>query len=128
MPAYLDYIIVAFFAAFLGWRYVQTRATGHLWFLLPLVLVLGLSQGWANRWGEGFFVFYRIATLGSVVLAVVMYWRDYRRRNAAAIEANKKRKAQEEQARQKTKDGKERREAEARKETQGKKKTSGKKK
>ena len=47
MPAYFDYIIVAFFAAFLGLKYVQTKATGHLWFLLPLLLVVGLNQGWA---------------------------------------------------------------------------------
>lgn len=103
MPEYLDYIIVAFFAAFLGLKFVQTRATGHLWFLLPLLLVLGLNQGWANHWGEGFFVCYRLATVGSCFLAFFMYWRDFRRREADAIAANsKKRKARDaEQKRQK---------------------------
>lgn len=98
MPAYFDYIIVAFFAAFLGLKYVQTKATGHLWFLLPLLLVVGLNQGWGNHFGEGFFVFYRIMLLASCALVAYMYYRDYHKRNAEAIAANaKKRKQQQEQ-------------------------------
>ncbi len=102
-----DYIILAFFAAFLGLKFAQTRATGHLWFLLPLVLVVGLNQGWANHFGEAFFVFYRIMLLGSCVLAAYMYYRDYHKRNADAIAVNsKKRKKQEEQYRQQKADNK----------------------
>ena len=92
----MDYIILAFFAAFLGLKFVQTKATGHLWFLIPLVLVLGLNQGWASHFGEAFFVFYRVMLLASCVLAAYMYYRDYHKRNAEAIERNsKKRKEQE---------------------------------
>ena len=92
----MDYIILAFFAAFLGLKFVQTKATGHLWFLIPLVLVLGLNQGWASHFGAAFFVFYRVMLLASCVLAAYMYYRDYHKRNAEAIEQNsKKRKEQE---------------------------------
>lgn len=52
MPEYFDYIIVAFFAAFLGLKYVRTKATGHLWFLLPLLLIMGLNQGWGTIFGN----------------------------------------------------------------------------
>ena len=41
MSGSIDYIIAAFFAAFLGLKYVRTKATGHLWFLLPILLVVG---------------------------------------------------------------------------------------
>ena len=103
----LDYIILAFFAAFLGLKYAQTRATGHLWFLLPLVLVVGLNQGWASHFGEVFFVVYRILLLASCALAAYMYYRDYHKRNAEAIEENtKKRKAQEEKLKQQQAQGK----------------------
>ena len=97
----LDYIILAFFAAFLGLKFAQTRATGHLWFLIPLLLVVGLNQGWASQFGEGFFVFYRIMLLASCALAAYMYYRDYHKRNAEAIAENaEKRKKQEEKMRQ----------------------------
>ena len=80
-----DYIVIAFFAAFLGLKYVQTKATGHLWFLLPLLLILGLNQGWGNifkgeSFGEAFFLFYRLLTLASCFFACYMYFRDYRKR------------------------------------------------
>ena len=92
-----DYIILAFFAAFLGLKFAQTRATGHLWFLIPLLLVVGLNQGWASQFGKEFFVFYRIMLLASCVLAAYMYYRDYHKRNADKIEETaKKRKEQEE--------------------------------
>ncbi len=95
-----DYIILAFFAAFLGLKFAKTRATGHLWFLLPLLLVVGLNQGWASHFGEAFFVFYRILLLASCALAAYMYYRDYHKRNADKITENtQKRKAQEEQYR-----------------------------
>ena len=95
-----DYIILAFFAAFLGLKFAKTKATGHLWFLLPLLLVVGLNQGWASQFGEAFFVFYRIMLLASCALAAYMYYRDYHKRNADKIEENaKKRKEQEEQYR-----------------------------
>lgn len=97
----LDYIILAFFAAFLGLKFAQTRATGHLWFLIPLVLVVGLNQGWASHFGEAFFVFYRIMLIASCALAGYMYYRDYHKRNAEAIEKNtQKRKEQEAKMRQ----------------------------
>ena len=96
-----DYIILAFFAAFLGLKFAQTRATGHLWFLIPLLLVVGLNQGWASQFGKEFFVFYRIMLLASCVLAAYMYYRDYHKRNADKIEETaKKRKEQEEKYRQ----------------------------
>lgn len=92
----LDYIILAFFAAYLGLKFAQTRATGYLWFLLPLLLIVGLNQGWANHFGRPFFAAYRIATILSCVLAAYMYYRDYHKRKADAIVENtKKRKAQE---------------------------------
>lgn len=92
----LDYIILAFFAAYLGWKFAQTKATGYLWFLLPLLLVVGMHQGWANHFGRTFFAVYRIATVLSCALAGYMYYRDYHKRKADAIAANtKKRKAQE---------------------------------
>ncbi len=92
-----DYIALAFFAAFLGLKYAQTKATGHLWFLLPLLLVVGLDQGWANHFGKTFFVFYRLMLLASCALAAYMYYRDYHKRNADAIKENtKKRRVQEE--------------------------------
>ena len=91
-----DYILLAFFAAYLGLKFAQTRATGYLWFLLPLLMVVGLNAGWANHFGEAFFVVYRIATVLSCALAGYMYYRDYHKRNAEAIEQNsKKRKEQE---------------------------------
>ena len=96
----LDYIVLAFFAAYLGLKFAQTRATGYLWFLLPLLLIVGLNQGWASHFGEVFFVVYRIATILSCVLAGYMYYRDYHKRKADAIAENtKKRKKQEEQYR-----------------------------
>ena len=96
----LDYIILAFFAAYLGLKFAQTRATGYLWFLLPLLLVVGLQAGWASHFGEAFFVVYRIATILSCALAGYMYYRDYHKRKADAIVENtKKRKAQEEKYR-----------------------------
>lgn len=96
----LDYIILAFFAAYLGLKFAQTRATGYLWFLLPLLLVVGLNVGWASNFGATFFVVYRAATILSCALAAFMYYRDYHKRNAEAIAANaKKRKAQEEKYR-----------------------------
>lgn len=96
----LDYIILAFFAAYLGLKFAQTRATGYLWFLLPLLLIVGLNQGWANHFGRTFFAVYRIATVLSCALAAYMYYRDYHKRKADAIEENtKKRKAQEEKYR-----------------------------
>ncbi len=95
-----DYIILAFFAAYLGLKFAQTKATGYLWFLLPLLLVVGLNAGWANHFGEAFFVVYRIATVLSCALAGYMYYRDYHKRKADAIAENtKKRKAQEEKYR-----------------------------
>lgn len=81
----LDYIILAFFVAFLGLKFVQTRATGHLWFILPLLLVVGLNQGWASYFGKVFFVSYRILLLASCVLAGYMYYRDYHKRHADVI-------------------------------------------
>ncbi|MBQ2994208.1 MAG: hypothetical protein IJD56_01780 [Peptococcaceae bacterium] len=96
----LDYIILAFFAAYLGLKFAQTRATGYLWFLLPLLLIVGLNQGWASHFGPAFFVVYRIATILSCVLAAYMYYRDYHKRKADAIAENtKKRKVQEEKYR-----------------------------
>lgn len=85
-----DYIVIAFFAAFLGLKYVQTKATGHLWFLLPLLLILGLNQGWGNifkgeSFGEAFFLFYRLLTLASCFFACYMYFRDYRKREAVLL-------------------------------------------
>ena len=95
-----DYIILAFFAAFLGLKFAKTRATGHLWFLIPLVLVVGLNQGWASQFGETFFVIYRILLLASCVLAAYMYYRDYHKRKADQIaKTAQKRKAQAEQYR-----------------------------
>ena len=95
-----DYILLAFFAAYLGLKFAQTRATGYLWFLLPLLMVVGLNAGWANHFGEAFFVVYRIATVLSCALAGYMYYRDYHKRKADAIAENtKKRKAQEEKYR-----------------------------
>ncbi|MBR5320008.1 MAG: hypothetical protein IKU46_10505 [Peptococcaceae bacterium] len=95
-----DYIILAFFAAFLGLKFAQTRAAGHLWFLLPLLLVVGLHQGWASHFGEAFFVFYRVMLLASCALAGYMYYRDYHKRNAEAIAENtEKRRKQEEKMR-----------------------------
>lgn len=95
-----DYIILAFFAAYLGLKFTQTKATGYLWFLLPLLMVLGLQAGWASHFGEAFFVVYRIATILSCALAGYMYYRDYHKRKADAIAENtKKRKAQEEKYR-----------------------------
>ena len=100
MPEYFDYIVVAFFAAFLGLKYVQTKATGHLWFLLPLLLIVGLNQGWGtifgtDSFGTAFFIFYRLFTVVSCFFAAYMYFRDYRKREAAAIAANaEKRKHQ----------------------------------
>ena len=95
-----DYILLAFFAAYLGLKFAQTRATGYLWFLLPLLMVVGLNAGWANHFGEAFFVVYRIATVLSCALAGYMYYRDYHKRKAEAIAENtKKRKAQEEKYR-----------------------------
>ena len=77
MSGSIDYIIAAFFAAFLGLKYVRTKATGHLWFLLPILLVVGLNQGWGSilqgtPYGEAFFVCYRLLTLASCLLAVYM--------------------------------------------------------
>ncbi len=96
----LDYIILAFFAAYLGLKFAQTRATGYLWFLLPLLLIVGLNQGWASHFGRAFFVVYRIVTILSCALAAYMYYRDYHKRKADAIAENtKKRKAQEEKYR-----------------------------
>lgn len=97
-----DYILVAFFAAFLGLKYVKTKATGHLWFLLPLVLVVGLNQGWGNLLGDGdagkvFFVCYRLLTIGSCFLAFYMYYRDYHKREAEAIAANAEKRKQQKQ-------------------------------
>lgn len=95
-----DYILLAFFAAYLGLKFAQTKATGYLWFLLPLLLVVGLNAGWANHFGEAFFVVYRIATILSCAFAGYMYYRDYHKRKADAIAENtKKRKAQEEKYR-----------------------------
>lgn len=99
----MDYIIAAFFAAFLGLKFVQTRSTGHLWFLLPLLLVIGLNQGWGNILGDTtagrvFFVMYRLATVGSCALAGYMYYRDYHKRKADAIAENRKKLKQEWQA------------------------------
>lgn len=91
----LDYVILAFFAAYLGWKFAQTKATGYLWFLLPLLLVVGMHQGWANHFGRTFFAIYRIGTVLSCALAGYMYYRDYHKRKADAIAENaKKRKAQ----------------------------------
>lgn len=104
-----DYILLAFFAGYLGLKFTQTRATGYLWFLLPLLLIVGLNQGWASHFGPTFFVVYRIGTILSCVLAGYMYYRDYHKRKADAIAENtKKRKAQEakyraQQSEQKTK-------------------------
>ena len=100
MSGSIDYIIAAFFAAFLGLKYVRTKATGHLWFLLPILLVVGLNQGWGSirqgtPYGEAFFVCYRLLTLASCLLAVYMYYRDYHKREAEAIAANKKKRGQE---------------------------------
>ena len=81
----LDYIILAFFAAYLGLKFAQTRATGYLWFLLPLLLIVGLNQGWASHFGPAFFVIYRIATILSCVLAAYMYYRDYHKRTISLI-------------------------------------------
>ena len=97
-----DYILVAFFAAFLGLKYVKTKATGHLWFLLPLVLVVGLNQGWGNLLGDGdagkvFFVCYRLLTIGSCFLAFYMYYRDDHKREAEAIAANAEKRKQQKQ-------------------------------
>ena len=97
-----DYILVAFFAAFLGLKYVKTKATGHLWFLLPLVLVVGLNQGWGNLLGDGdagkvFFVCYRLLTICSCFLAFYMYYRDYHKREAEAIAANAEKRKQQKQ-------------------------------
>lgn len=96
----LDYMILAFFAAYLGLKFAQTRATGHLWFLLPLLLVVGLHQGWANHYGEAFFVGYRVVLLASCGLAAYMYYRDYHKRNAEAIVENAKKRKQAETKRQ----------------------------
>ena len=100
MSGSIDYIIAAFFAAFLGLKYVRTKATGHLWFLLPILLVVGLNQGWGSilqgtPYGEAFFVCYRLLTLASCLLAVYMYYRDYHKREAEAIAVNKKKRGQE---------------------------------
>ncbi len=96
----LDYIILAFFAAYLGLKFAQTRATGYLWFLLPLLMIVGLNQGWASHFGPTFFVVYRVATILSCALAAFMYYRDYHKRKADAIAENtKKRKVQEEKYR-----------------------------
>ena len=100
MSGSIDYIIAAFFAAFLGLKYVRTKATGHLWFLLPILLVVGLNQGWGSilqgtPYGEAFFVCYRLLTLASCLLAVYMYYRDYHKRETEAIAANKKKRGQE---------------------------------
>jgi len=91
MPEYFDYVVVAFFAAFLGWKYMQTKATGHLWFMLPLLLVVGLNQGWATAipfqeelTRATFFAGYRIVTVASCFLAFYMYWRDLRKRAKAS--------------------------------------------
>ncbi len=109
MPEYFDYIIVAFFAAFLGLKYVRTKATGHLWFLLPLLLIMGLNQGWGtifgnepgNNLGRAWFVLYRMATAGSCFLAAYMYYRDYHKREQEAITVNaEKRKKQQEKMQQ----------------------------
>ena len=102
VPTGFDYILVAFFAAFLGLKYVKTKATGHLWFLLPLVLVVGLNQGWGNLLGDGdagkvFFVCYRLLTIGSCFLAFYMYYRDYHKREAEAIAANAEKRKQQKQ-------------------------------
>ena len=35
----LDYIVLAFFAAYLGLKFTQTKATGYLWFLLPVEII-----------------------------------------------------------------------------------------
>ena len=98
MPEYFDYILVAFFAAFLGLKYVQTKATGHLWFLLPLLLVVGLNQGWGNHFGEGFFILYRMITMLSCFFAFYMYYRDYHKREAEAIAANAEKRRQQKEA------------------------------
>lgn len=95
-----DYILVAFFAAFLGLKYVKTKATGHLWFLLPLILVVGLNQGWGTLLGEGdlgraFFICYRFVTVGSCFLAGYMYYRDYHKREAEQIAANAEQRKQQ---------------------------------
>ena len=96
----LDYIVLAFFVAYLGLKFTQTKATGYLWFLLPIIMVVGLHQGWASHFGKAFFVAYRIATILSCALAGYMYYRDYHKRKADAIAENtKKRKKQEEQYR-----------------------------
>lgn len=113
-----DYIVIAFFAAFLGLKYVQTKATGHLWFLLPLLLILGLNQGWGNifkgeSFGEAFFLFYRLLTLASCFFACYMYFRDYRKREADACCNSKK------QAAKKKRDGQQQRTSE--KQSSGKK-------
>ena len=95
-----DYILLAFFAAYIGLKFAQTRAKGYLWFLLPLLMAVGLNAGWASHFGEAFFVVYRVATILSCALAGYMYYRDYHKRKADAIAENtKKRKAQEEKYR-----------------------------
>ncbi len=96
----LDYIVLAFFAAYLGLKFTQTRATGYLWFMLPLLMVVGLQQGLASQFGPTFFIVYRVATILSCVLAGYMYYRDYHKRKADAIAENsQKRKQQEAQYR-----------------------------
>lgn len=88
-----DYMLLAFFAAFLGWQAVRKKATGYLWFLLPLALAMGMNMGWATALGTGetgkiWFVAYRVATVLSCVLAGYMYYRDYHKRKAEQIKEN----------------------------------------
>lgn len=88
-----DYMLLAFFAAFLGWQAVRKKATGYLWFLLPLALAMGMNMGWATALGTGetgkiWFVGYRVATVLSCVLAGYMYYRDYHKRKAEQIKEN----------------------------------------
>lgn len=91
----IDYIILAFFTAFIGWRFVRTRQTGQLWFLLPLLMVVGLNQGWGTALGtddagRAFFIIYRMAIILAVLFAAYMNYRD--------IQKMKEKKEQEEKA------------------------------
>ena len=74
------------------------KRTGTI--VLSLTIVGALNQGWGSilqgtPYGEAFFVCYRLLTLASCLLAVYMYYRDYHKREAEAIAANKKKRGQE---------------------------------
>ena len=95
-----DYIILAFFVAFIGWRYVRTRQSGQLWFILPLLMVVGLNQGWGTALGtddagRAFFIIYRMGIILAVLFAAYMNYRD--------IKKMKEKMEQEEKARGKQK-------------------------